>query len=277
MFYDFNIPYPNNNDSVELERIEKILSRINSITNKAIVALNLTLRGNLANVEPLNPIEPKKYPNIRQLTRATLLIEDTKQNYQLSSSSAYPKIDILAVRPTNLDICKHACQTLEVDLISLDLTTTRVLPNFATAQVAVNRGVFFEICYSQSFRDPNKKSLFFNNVKRLVEVTRGHNLIFSSEAIRALEIRRTADLRILASTYGMTHDQIEAAISVNYPRLLKKAETRRLTYNATISFDQTQLFRESDNANLKRKNTNNNEQQQQSKKAAKKAKKQQQK
>jgi RNase P/RNase MRP subunit p30 len=45
--------------------------------------------------------------------------------------------------------------------------------------------------------DPGRKFAFFNNVKRLVEVTRGQNLIFSSEGIRALEIRRPADLRIL--------------------------------------------------------------------------------
>ncbi|KAI7904450.1 RNase P subunit p30-domain-containing protein [Cokeromyces recurvatus] len=269
MIYDFNIPYPNNNDTVERERIEKILNRLHSIDTKGIIALNLTLEGNLANVEPISPIAPEKYPNIQQLTRATLLIEDTKHNYQLSSSSAYPKIGILAVRPTNLDICKHACQTLEVDLISIDLAKSRALPNFAMAQVAVNRGIFFEICYSQSFRDPSRKSMFFNNVKRLIEVTRGHNLIFSSEAIRALDIRRTSDLRILASMYGMTQDQIEATISVNYPKLLKKAETRRLTYNATISFDKKQLFRESENAVLKRKN---NEQQQSSKKSTKKAK-----
>ncbi len=45
--------------------------------------------------------------------------------------------------------------------------------------------------------DPSKKSAFFSSVKRLVEVTRGHNLFFSSEALRALEIRKPADLRIL--------------------------------------------------------------------------------
>jgi hypothetical protein len=30
MFYDFNIPYPNTSDATELERIEKILNRIQS-------------------------------------------------------------------------------------------------------------------------------------------------------------------------------------------------------------------------------------------------------
>lgn len=109
-------------------------------------------------------------------------------------------------------MCKHACQNLEIDVISLDLANTKTAPNFAAAQVAVSRGIFFEICYAQSFKskippkkkqitkidlDPGKKATFFSNVKRLVDVTRGHNLFFSSEALRALEIRKPADLRIL--------------------------------------------------------------------------------
>ncbi|CAO3634397.1 unnamed protein product [Mucor fragilis] len=213
---------------------------------------------------------------MQQLTRVTLMVEDVKHNYQLAASSAYPNIDILAVRPTNFDICKHACQTYEVDLISLDLAKSKSLPGFVAAQVAVNRGIFFEVCYSQTFRDPNKRFLFFNNVKRLVEVTRGHNLIFSSEAMRALDIRRPADLRILGSMFGMTHDQIEATVTVNYPKLLKRAETRRLTYNATIAFDKSELFAEAaakDNgSSLKRKDAS----QPQSKRAAKRNKQQQQ-
>ncbi|KAL9557713.1 hypothetical protein MBANPS3_001260 [Mucor bainieri] len=212
---------------------------------------------------------------MQQLTRVTLMVEDVKHNYQLAASSAYPNIDILAVRPTNFDICKHACQTYEVDLISLDLAKSRALPGFVAAQVAVNRGIFFEVCYSQSFRDPNKRFMFFNNVKRLVEVTRGHNLIFSSEAMRALDVRRPADLRILGSMFGMTHDQIEATVTVNYPRLLKRAETRRLTYNATIALDKAELFAEAvakDNgSSLKRKDAG----QPQSKRAAKRNKQQQ--
>ncbi|KAI8970326.1 RNase P subunit p30-domain-containing protein [Mycotypha africana] len=280
MFYDFNIPFHNNNDAVEERRIEKILQRIDTIDPNSMIAFNLLLEDNLTAVKPIKPIALDKLKKMKQLTRATLIVEDPKRNYQLASSTAYPQIDILAVRPTNIDICKHACQTLEVDLISLDLAKTRVLPSFVSAQVAVNRGLFFEICYSQSFRDPHKKFMFYSNVRRLVEVTRGHNLIFSSEATRALEIRRPADLRILGSMFGMTHDQIEATVTANYPRLLKKAETRKLTYNATISLGQLPQDPLQENKKsefmLKRKERDADNKQQY-KKAGKKAKKQKQK
>jgi ribonuclease P/MRP protein subunit RPP1 len=46
---------------------------------------------------------------------------------------------------------------LEIDVISLDLANTKTAPNFAAAQVAVSRGIFFEICYAQSFKSKTKK------------------------------------------------------------------------------------------------------------------------
>ncbi|KAI8880484.1 PHP domain-like protein [Backusella circina FSU 941] len=264
MFYDLNIPYPNTPDKADFSRIEKIFDRIESIQRKATIALNLNVFGGLKDIKKIPAILPDKYKEFQQLTRVTLTIENAKSNYQVSSSTPYPSIDILAVRPTTVDVCKHACQTLEIDLISIDLAESRTAPNYVSAQVAVNRGIFFEICYSQSFRVPDKKAAFFSAVKRLVDVTRGHNLIFSSEAIRALDIRRPADLKILGSMFGMTQSQIEASMSGNYVRLLKKAETRRATYNAVVRIPETEKTEDGmnvDNPSLKRKeqpNNNNN-------------------
>ncbi|KAG1177982.1 hypothetical protein G6F70_002051 [Rhizopus microsporus] len=233
MYYDFNIPYPSNPTKEDLNRIEKILERIHS-DQSSIIALNVSSKSGVSEVKPVLPIAPDRFPNMKQLTRATIEIDDHKKNYQLSSSSSSTHVDILAVRPSTIDVCKHACQNLEIDVISLDLANTKTAPNFAAAQVAVSRGIFFEICYAQSFKNPGKKATFFSNVKRLVDVTRGHNLFFSSEALRALEIRKPADLRILGALFGMTQDQIEASVNLNYAKLLKKAETRKSTYNAAI-------------------------------------------
>ncbi|KAL0079827.1 RNase P subunit p30-domain-containing protein [Phycomyces blakesleeanus] len=236
MFYDFNIPHPSSLERADLERLERILARVSSF-QKATIALNQTITNNLKITEPLKPISPEKFKNVQQLTRVTLIIEDSKTNYQLSSSnSCNSLIDILAVKPTHVDICKHACQSYEVDLISIDLSQRKVLPGYVSAQVAITRGIFFEICYTQGNRDVKKRSTFYSNAKRLVETTRGKNLIISSEALRALEIKRPSDLRVLGLLIGMTEDQIEAAVSYNYVRLLRKGETRKNTINAAIAF-----------------------------------------
>ena len=64
---------------------------------------------------------------------------------------ANQSVDILAVRPLTLDVSKHACQNYDVDIISINCAVKRVIPNHASVQVAITRGVFFEICYAQSF------------------------------------------------------------------------------------------------------------------------------
>ncbi|KAI9021558.1 RNase P subunit p30-domain-containing protein [Phycomyces nitens] len=236
MFYDFNIPYPSSLERADQERLENILARISSF-QKATIALNQTITNSLKITQPLQPISPEQFTNIQQLTRVTLIVDDLKANYQLSSSNTCNSlIDILAVKPSNVDICKHACQSYEVDLISIDLSQRRVLPGYVSSQVAITRGIFFEICYTQGNRDVKKRSTFYSNARRLVETTRGKNLIFSSEALRALEIKRPSDLRMLGLLIGLTEEQVEAAVGYNYVRLLRKGETRKSTINAAISF-----------------------------------------
>ncbi|KAL1926544.1 hypothetical protein VTP01DRAFT_5665 [Rhizomucor pusillus] len=237
MLYDFNIPYPSNPDPSDLRRLERILFRIQSIQN-ATIALNLTTTDAFVakTAEAIKPIAPDRFgKHVKQMTRITVTATEAKKNYMLvSTNAANQSVDILAVRPTNIDICKHACQNYDVDIISIDCSIGRSLPNHASAQVAISRGIFFEICYAQAFRTKEKRSMFFQNVKRLVEVTRGDNLIFSSEALHALDIRRPSDMRMLGLLFGLRQDQIKAATGYNYQRLLLKAETRKSTLNAAI-------------------------------------------
>ncbi|CAO3587577.1 unnamed protein product [Absidia cylindrospora] len=175
------------------------------------------------------------YPKIQQLNRVTVAVDNPKKNYQLVSTNPINQsIDILAVQPLNKEACKHTCQTHEIDLVSIDLSTPGLLPGYVTAQQAINRGIFFEICYSQAIRDPQRRALFYSNVTKLVQQTRGHNLILSSGALRAIEIKRPSDIRMMALMFGMTEAQAENAVGHNYHRLLKKAETRKTTILAAI-------------------------------------------
>lgn len=70
----------------------------------------------------------------------------------MTSNIANKNVDILAVRPMTLDATKHACQTYDADIISLDFHAKHVVPNHATAQLAIQRGMFFEVCYAPAFR-----------------------------------------------------------------------------------------------------------------------------
>ncbi|KAI7877744.1 PHP domain-like protein [Lichtheimia hyalospora FSU 10163] len=233
MFFDFNIPY---NDRTQ---VENILARIPS-TQNATIALNITSNDHLTSnsVQPIEPVATDRFPHIKQLKRVTIQVTDPKHNYQLVNTNVANKdVDILAVRPMRMDAAKHACQTYDADIISIDFHAKHVVPNHAAAQLAIQRGMFFEVCYGQLIRSAQYKNIFFSNVKRLVEVTRGDNIIFSSEALQALEIRSSKDIKMFGQLLGMTHTQVEAAVSQNCQRLLLKAETRQSTLNAVIRMD----------------------------------------
>ncbi|KAI9317945.1 RNase P subunit p30-domain-containing protein [Dichotomocladium elegans] len=239
MFFDFNIPYSHN--ASDLPRLSNILSRIQSM-GRATVALNIETQDPFTSkaAEPIRPIAPDRFPDIRQLKRVTVAIAEPKKNLQLVASNvANQSVDILAAKPLNGDAAKHACQTYEVDIISIDCMAKRIVPSHAIAQVALERGIFFEICYTGAMPSASEKqrSFFLSNIRRLVEVTRGNNLIFSSEATSAMDIRSSNDLKMLGLLLGMRKDQVEAALGHNYHRLLLKAETRQRTINAAIRVD----------------------------------------
>ncbi|KAI8082755.1 RNase P subunit p30-domain-containing protein [Halteromyces radiatus] len=237
MYFDLNIPYSKETNTKEEERIDLLMKRIKSI-DQATIAWNMEVF-EISQMKAIPPYGPQRFPTIQQLTRVTVAVDDIKKNYQLVAANPLnQQIDILAVKPLTSDACKQACQVYEIDLISIDLCTTIGLPGYGAAQVAINRGIFFEICYSHAIRQPGKRALFFANVRKLIQHTRGHNLILSSGAIQALEIKRPSDIRMLALMFGMNPTQMEAAVGYNYQRLLRKAETRKNTIASAISINE---------------------------------------
>lgn len=91
---------------------------------------------------------------IRQYTRITIIVEDTAATYKLTASnSVLQAYDIVAVQPTTEKVFQAACKDAEVDIISLDLSGR--LPFYlkhSTVGTAIQRGIYFEICYTPAIR-----------------------------------------------------------------------------------------------------------------------------
>lgn len=147
-----------------------------------------------------------KLPNI--LHRATLPLTDpAASNYRLQSlMNAY---DLLAIRPVTEQAFQNACLTMDIPIISLDLTQHfpfhfRPKPCMA----AVNRGVRFEVCYAQALgADPRGRSNFISNFTSLCRATRGRGIILSSEAKGPLGLRGPADAVNLLSVWGLANEK----------------------------------------------------------------------
>jgi len=245
MFCDFNIPYPlQNNGKLNEEQIinlKKILNMLQKFGYEA-VAFNNTISGKIPNnasnpiqTFPIDTSDNKK--DIKQYSRLTIIINDASQNYALNSNnetiSAY---DILAVQPQNEKIFQVACSVLDVDIISLDFSTR--LPFYLKlpmVNLAIERGIHFEITYGASLRDNSARKYLISNAANLVRVTRGKNIIISSEAQKALEIRGPYDIINLASIFGLNQALAKNCLTNNCRKVLLHSKTRKNIHKGVVS------------------------------------------
>ncbi|RKO84025.1 RNase P subunit p30, partial [Blyttiomyces helicus] len=103
--------------------------------------------------------------------------------------------DLLAVQPTTEKLFQAACKTYEVDIISLDMGSR--LPFYLKqpmVNLAISRGLYFEICYGPAIRDQSTRRHLISNAAALIRVTKGKNVIISSEALKAMEVRGPYDV-----------------------------------------------------------------------------------
>ncbi|KAG6039123.1 hypothetical protein E4U41_003205 [Claviceps citrina] len=208
MIYDLNIAW---SPATTPERLLQTLSLASSL-GYSTVALSHTLELPF----PANPTSPfptmpestpaRKLPTV--LRRATLPLSDpAASNYRLQSlANVY---DLLAIRPLTEKAFQNACLTLDIPIISLDLTTHfpfhfRPKPCMA----AVARGVRFEICYAQILAaDGRGRANFISNATSLFRATRGRGILLSSEAKTALGLRGPADVVNLLSVWGLANEK----------------------------------------------------------------------
>ncbi len=173
-----------------------------------------TTTTNLSTTAPSSlPPTSKSTPSLpTTLRRATLTITDpSTTNYRLADyARAY---DLLALRPTSDKSFSWAClsTTEPPALVSLDLASHLGWHlHHRTAMAAVQRGVRFEVCYSQAFGDSiagveagRQRANFIGNVQMLIRATKGRGIVLSSEARGALGLRAPADVVNLMAVWGL--------------------------------------------------------------------------
>lgn len=245
MFCDFNIPYPvQGNGKINEEQLinlKKILNMLQKFGYEA-VAFNSTISGKIP-TNGSNPIQTipvdtsNNKKDIKQFSRLTIIINDASQNYALNSNnetiSAY---DIIAVQPQNEKIFQLACSVLDIDIISLDFSTR--LPFYLKlpmVNLAIERGIHFEITYGASIRDTTARKHLISNAANLVRVTRGKNIIISSEAQKALEIRGPYDIINLASIFGLNQALAKNCLTRNCRSVLLHSKTRKSIHKGVVS------------------------------------------
>eukprot|EP00736_Rhodelphis_marinus_P007308 Rmarinus@m.28043 len=143
-------------------------------------------------------------PDVRLLRRLSYHVDDPSQLYGIGAASTIAQAyDLIAVRPLSEAILQNVVRSSDVDIISLDLAERMTFPLKQTQiRTAVGRGIKFELCYSMALRDATGRRNFFTSAMNLIRVIGVSNIILSSEAKRALELRPPADVANLASLLG---------------------------------------------------------------------------
>ncbi|KAK4492017.1 hypothetical protein RD792_002805, partial [Penstemon davidsonii] len=274
-FFDLNIPY-NESDRYVTDKSSLTIRRL-KLALKAMelgytgVAYNRTLKGVMSeshrcstplfSLSKLNPSSSSFFAAVefhrrllnvavsspfRQYTRLTVVVDIPSQASALNSGNPILKsYDVIAVRPMNQNAFDQACRTSEVDIIAIDFTEK--LP-FRLKQImvkaAIKRGVYFEITYLGLIVDAQSRRQMISNCKLLVDWTRGKNLIFSSAALTATELRGPLDVANLFSLLGLPMEHAKAAISKNCRSLLANALRKTNFYKEAVRVEEVPNRRE---------------------------------
>ncbi|KAG0331250.1 Ribonuclease P protein subunit p30 [Podila humilis] len=128
----------------------------------------------------------------------------------------------------------------------------------STVGLAVERGIYFELCYSAAIRDATARRNLISNAQSLIRVTRGKNIILSSQAMKAMELRGPYDIVNFATLLGLNQAIAKDCLSSHCRAVSVHAETRRNTTRAVISVDPVSSLAENESWKLggtKRKKT----------------------
>ncbi|KAK9325212.1 RNase P subunit p30-domain-containing protein [Lipomyces orientalis] len=256
MFYDLCVPWPKAvtaSSSLEYTRTVGAIPDLyrTVATIQALGYTTIAYEYEISGKIPTNltsPIQKDVFsaslPTVAFLSRITVVLDDAAQSQALPSLTT--KFDILAVRPTTEKLLLAACTSLDIDLISLDLSQR--LPFYLrhrTLGAAVARGIKIEICYSSTTRqgDNNARRNLVANAAALFRATRGKGIVISSGATSALECRGPYDVANLATLWGFTQEKGKAAVAADARAVCVHARMRRRSYKQAveIAVDEDEL------------------------------------
>jgi ribonuclease P/MRP protein subunit RPP1 len=164
-----------------------------------------------------------------QLKRVTIDMTEDGQAPALSSNNPLlAGFDLVAVRPSTEKLLLTAVQSPEIDIVSFDASKKL---NFrirtSIARQAVDNGIMFEICFGEALKDPLSRRNAISNARRIVDATKGKNIIISSGASDPLLLRGPYDFINLAHLFGLEAAAARKCMSQNGRAIFLHALTRK--------------------------------------------------
>eukprot|EP00435_Cladocopium_sp_Y103_P017571 s829_g4.t1 len=139
------------------------------------------------------------------LRRLTLVCSDLAHVATANKASALrPAYHLVALRPTNDETFRAACEKGMCDIISLQLDDKLAFSLRGKDITAfTSRGGCFEIELGPAIRDAGGRKQMLNNVEILLHATRGRHVILTSGALDPIEMRSPQDIANFAGVIGV--------------------------------------------------------------------------
>ncbi|XP_041671889.1 ribonuclease P protein subunit p30 [Cheilinus undulatus] len=175
------------------------------------------------------PIVQGRSRPIRVLNRLTVVMSEA--GHFRKGASEFSAFDLLAVQPTTEKLFHAACCNLDVDIVCI--VVTERLPFIfkrSPVNVAVERGIVFEVQYSAAIRDSTRRRYTIANAIALVDTCKGKNVILSSSAETALELRGPYDITNLGLLFGLSDGDAKEAVSSTCRSVVLHGESRKTAF-----------------------------------------------
>ena len=168
------------------------------------------------------------------LRRCTLVLGEPVANSRLNALAA--NYDIFAIRANDEKTLQNACNNLDSDLISLDLSQRFPFHfKFPMFSEAVKRGIRLEICYAQGILgDSNARRNVISNATAMIRASRGRGIVIGSEARKAVACRGPWDVINLAAIWGLAQDKGYEAVSKSARSVVVSAKLKRTGYRGVV-------------------------------------------
>ncbi|KAM7352570.1 ribonuclease P protein subunit Rpp30 [Cochliomyia hominivorax] len=172
---------------------------------------------------------------LKILQRLTILYVDVAVAHAMGNSLNLKKFNIIAGQPKTDAALTHCCTTFNGDIVTFDANAgSRLNVNRKAYQVAVKRGIFFEIKYSPLIADSSCRKDMIKVAHNYFVKGKSKSIIISSGATNIFELRSPYDVANLSFIFGLSEDQGKCAIDRFCRQLFLRAESRRL--GKTIMF-----------------------------------------
>lgn len=151
----------------------------------------------------------------RIFTRLSIEMNDIKQVHNLintqtggsnvKSGTILNTWDILSVETKTEKIFEQLVEKAAIDIIKLDMRERLTwFLNKKKVNEAVNKQIMFEISYGPTLEEPSTRKNFLSNAFNLCKLTKGKNIILTSETKDYLYCRSPIELVAIGMSFGMS-------------------------------------------------------------------------